>query len=134
VFLSALKQYDLDAVRLLLKKGVDPNIELKSENITRLKTVFLIDHDKGRKHRTALVVAVYVGNCDIARLLLESGAEPNSRGEDAHWHSETGFDVNLQGGKYDTALQAASAKENIEMVQLLLEWGADPNIEGKRAT
>jgi len=56
--------------------------------------------------------ALEKGNFEIAKFLVENGADPNAQ------------------GKHDwTALTMASEKENFEMVKFLVENGADPNVK-----
>jgi ankyrin repeat protein len=62
---------------------------------------------------TGLYLSSEHGHCDVARQLLERGA-----------------DINARGGYYGNALQAASSKGHCQMVQLLLEKGADINAQG----
>ncbi|KAK3318708.1 ankyrin repeat-containing domain protein [Apodospora peruviana] len=50
---------------------------------------------------------------EIARILLDAGADPN-----------------IRGGRYFTALQVAAKEGDADMVSFLLERGADPNITG----
>nr|MBI3614096.1 ankyrin repeat domain-containing protein [Nitrospirota bacterium] len=57
---------------------------------------------------TALYCAAFAGNVEVAQLLLDRGAEINTRGFDA-----------------DTALMIATYKGHTNMVRLLLERGAD---------
>jgi 5-methylcytosine-specific restriction endonuclease McrBC regulatory subunit McrC/ankyrin repeat protein len=61
---------------------------------------------------TALMIASTEGNKEIAKLLLEHGADPNLK-------TKTG----------GTSLNLASMKGNKEIVKLLLEHGANPNLK-----
>ena len=63
---------------------------------------------------TPLVVASFMGDIDIVRLLLEHGALPNIRVFD--------YSTNLPG---DTALLYAISKGYIEIVDLLLDYGVN---------
>ena len=51
----------------------------------------------------------------IIKIMLDRGADPNSR-----------------GGKYETALQAAAKRGHLRNVKFLLGAGADPTFEGGR--
>jgi uncharacterized protein len=82
------------AVRLLLARGADPNA-LSTAEIARVPP---------------LGTAAFVRSPQLARVLLDSGADPNGRGEG-------GF----------TALHAAAQNEDEELARLLLERGADPS-------
>jgi len=64
--------------------------------------------------------ALHAASCDespnglaIMKMLIEHGADPNSR-----------------GGEYGTALQAAATHGCLQNVKFLLAAGADPTIEG----
>ena len=77
-------------MNMLLEAGADPNI--------------------GEK-RTPLFIAVNRGQVDIARLLVNRGADPDL----------------IAGSERETALHEAARLGNQDMVQLLIEAGADPN-------
>ncbi len=113
--------------RLVTVDGVDPNI-LDGEGSTPLmqaagrgnyECVKLllelganVQMRETRKGLSALKFALARGYEDVARLLLDHGADPN----------ETD---NLNR----TPLIFAAGQGNIELVRLLLELGADPNIK-----
>lgn len=67
---------------------------------------------------TPLIAAAKNGYTEIVRLLLEAGANPNSRGP-------LGFRFGLFGAK--TPLGEATREGQTESVEALLEAGADPN-------
>jgi ankyrin repeat protein len=82
-------------VRLLLDAGVDPD-------------------GRGTRHpilkgRTALGIAIHEGHVDVARLMLERGADVNARDR-------------------ATALHQAALRGDPDLVELLLDHGADPNV------
>jgi ankyrin repeat protein len=138
-----------ECVKALLEKGASPNIvfgtpRLEDRGITR--AVF---------HSTPLQAACWglispgeVRNEEIARVLLEAGADPNVAG--ARWFHplnlaayqgnlvtvrlllEHGADPSARGSIYgDNALQAAVQSRSIDIVRLLLEHGA--KIDGSGA-
>ena len=99
-----------------------------------------------------MAAAAGVGNQDIVRLLLESGAAVNAQLSGGEYGSalaaaaaaageqdtvrlllESGADVNAQlsGGRYGSALAAATARDNQDIVQILLEYGA---VQGKSSS
>jgi len=84
-----------DAMRLLLERGANPNA-LSTSDIAKVPP---------------LGTAAFVRSAPLARVLLDSGADPNGRGEG-------GF----------TALHSAAQNEDEELARLLLERGADPSL------
>ncbi|MGD1855710.1 MAG: ankyrin repeat domain-containing protein [Leptolyngbyaceae cyanobacterium] len=82
---------DVDAVRSQLAAGTDPDIVYNTN--------------------TPLIYAARDGFIEIARLLIDHGA-----------------DVNWIDGEGVTPLILASFKDHIELVQLLLDHGADPTV------
>jgi ankyrin repeat protein len=119
----------LAAVQALLDAGADPKIagemgsplEAASGDGHKDVVNLLLKHGKGGKKRggakkdkevdgAALADAALMGQVDIVRTLLESGADPNVAGEE-----------------HFTALMGAVRAESIELVLLLLKAGADVN-------
>jgi ankyrin repeat protein len=91
-----------EAARLLLKRGAEPNA-LSTNEAVRVPP---------------LGTAAFVRSVPLARLLLDSGADVNGRGEG-------GF----------TALHSAAQNGDEELARLLLDRGADPSLaaeDGKR--
>jgi uncharacterized protein len=64
---------------------------------------------------TALHLAAFFGHREVARLLLERGAEVNARSR------------NTTFGRENTPLHAAAANRRTEVARLLIEAGADVN-------
>ncbi|MES2461446.1 MAG: ankyrin repeat domain-containing protein [Armatimonadota bacterium] len=102
--IDAVNAGDLGEVRRLLAAGADVNARDKS---TREGVTPPVNDPV----ETALIVAVSNENLPIARLLLESGAEPDC------W---------TDGDPY-SALLLAVMDNSIEMVKLLVDHGADIN-------
>ena len=87
----------------------------RSGNINRLRRFIEITrgldiNEKNHKGYSPLMIAVYRGNLDAAKLLLGKGADPNS----------TDFSGN-------TVLMGAAFQGDVEMVMLLLQRGARKN-------
>ena len=125
---AALQVDCLEAVRLLLDKGVDINnfsipvcgtvlqaaVYGSQVEVIRLLLDYGADvNAQGGQYGNALRAAVFMGKVDVIQLLLDMGA-----------------DVNTQGGEYGNALQAAVWKGKIEVVRLLLDKGANINAQG----
>lgn len=95
--LFAVRGNHLDAVRALLASGANVN-------------------DTSADRTSALVIAAHSGHREMARLLLEAGADPNADG--------SGY----------TALHIAVRRGDVDVVTALLARGADPNARVIRAT
>jgi len=130
--LDAIVMNDIQALKALLKKGVDPDwisssaslsplrMAVKENNIDALKVLIAA----GAKINSvagahALSVSAEQGGVAIARLLLDHGADPNLR---------------VIGR--NSALMKAAKNGHVQMVRLLLEKGAYTkfrNFDGKTA-
>jgi len=97
-FAVAIEDDDLDKVRALLDSGLSADTHI----------------DYGDNFETPLMKAARSGTVEIARLLLDRGA-----------------DVNARDGEQTTALEAAISRDQTAMVALLLERKADPNSVNK---
>ena len=131
VFYLAASRNDVEAIKFLLKAGV---------NINAINLNFL--------EETALHGASKLGNIDIVKLLLEAGIDPSVRNE----YEETALNIAankeqaevmkllLEAGAIidskdflgDTALFTSVRTGNLSTVRLLLEAGANTEIQGKR--
>ncbi|OAL24496.1 hypothetical protein AYO22_05285 [Fonsecaea multimorphosa] len=131
---------DVEAVRLLLEHGADPNQRNKRNKFGPG------DHDE--HGTTALHEAAQRGNVEMARLLIEAGADAEAADEDGNTvlHEAVnepaikkgatpaiidlllaqGVDINAHyGGKKATVLHHAVMKGDVATVQFLLERGAN---------
>ena len=105
--LFAAQQGNLEAAALLLSAGAAVN-EAAPDGIggnTNARSRFVPDTEAA-----ALLVAIDSGHADLARFLLEQGADPN--------HADAGR----------TALHAAVQRQMPDVVTALLERGAAPNV------
>ncbi|QGG47118.1 ankyrin repeat domain-containing protein [Heliorestis convoluta] len=131
--IKAVLQKDLRKAKALLASGADP-AQKNSEAMTALmlaaqlnqsemvKALLTAQADVNQKNEkmgewTALFSAVWAGNLDITKILLEAGANPNVRYYEAGKRKEDGW----------TPLNWAVSQNNLEMTQLLLSRGADPS-------
>ncbi|KAF4823947.1 Ankyrin repeat and KH domain-containing protein 1 [Colletotrichum tropicale] len=102
---------DLEAMKLLLEHGADPNAIRYHQHSTRQSISI----------STPLLSALERGNVEAARLLLEHGADPNLK---AQSRPRTRTDSR-------PLLQAIRCERNdTEMVELLLDYGANPYDNG----
>ncbi|KAL8349506.1 hypothetical protein RB598_005066 [Gaeumannomyces tritici] len=101
---------------------------------------------QGNAFNSVLYAASAGGHKNVARLLLDAGADANAQGgfygnalqaasegghEDiARLLLDAGADANAQGGFYGSALQAASERGHEDIARLLLDAGADANAQG----
>ena len=112
----------LDIVKLLLEKNADPNLEDQSGWTALMKAVYqgntncvevLATRSREEVNR-GLLVAALMGHKDTAKVLLDHGAEVDSRADDGR-----------------TPLMLAANKGDQEIVSLLLQAGADPTLTDK---
>ena len=106
----AQSSYDgnIDSIKSLLSKGVDPNCVA----IIAVKRLHLRWQDA-----TPLFSAVLKSHIDVARLLIEAGADPNI----AH-----------NSGESPLYMAAVAVGDHISMVKLLIERGANLNTGNSR--
>jgi len=125
---SAASAGDVESVRELLKKGVDPNA-------------------KNKYGWTPLHEAASEGHVDVVKLLLEHGADPNAKNEGgwtplhvaayrghvdvARLLLQYGVDPNVQNERGRTPLHVAAIRGRVDVVRFLLEHGANPNARDK---
>jgi ankyrin repeat protein len=111
-----------DIVKLLLEKNADPNLEDQSGWTALMKAVYqgntncvevLATRSREEVNR-GLLLAALMGHKDTAKVLLDHGAEVDSRAEDGR-----------------TPLMLAANKGDKEIVSLLLQAGADPTLTDK---
>lgn len=97
---------------------------------------------------TPVYCAAFAGLTELAKKLLESGADPNVKcgiyayalqAAAAHGHIDivkhlvaAGADLDADGGKSGSAIAAASTAGHTEIVRILLEAGAQPQRAGSR--
>jgi ankyrin repeat protein len=109
---------NLDIARMLVSRGAtyDLTVAAALGDLQRVRRILDDDPSRIRETRPCgrrpLSAAVEFWNDDIARLLLERGADPT-------WDEPA--------APRGTALHSAAARGSLDMVRLLLEHGADPN-------
>jgi len=133
----AIDDHDVPGVEQALKEGTNPDQQVEREGDT-----LLIDVCMGHSSHS----------CEIAKLLLEHGANPN-RKDDAGCTAlmyatrdysgklpllllQHGADLNLKDNEGNTALFHAVLLTNVKTIQLLLQSGAkigDVNSSGRTA-
>jgi len=118
----AAENNQVAVVQLLLKKNADPNLEDQTGWTALMKAVYqgntscveaLAARSRQEVNR-GLLIAALTGHKEIAKILLDNGAEVDSRAEDGR-----------------TPLMLAAGKGNNDLVSLLLKAGADSTLTDK---
>ena len=156
--LAALMTEDLDIASLLLQCGANVNV-LDNEGWSPLHRAsfygridivrFLLDHEHcadvnlpGHKHFTPLPLACSSADLEISRLLVQHGADVNSRNRNyrtplmfvtenldiARLLIDNGADINSVNDEGQTALHVGARHNRLQIMKFLLESGADFNI------
>ena len=88
-----------------------------------------IDHPSAGDQSTPMLVAVINGNYDLARDLLERGADPNLTSDDgaAPLFATLNIEWSLRTWYPQPSAFRQQATSYLELMRLLLEAGADPN-------
>lgn len=143
-----------EIVRLLLARGANPNVGGETALYYavfdgRIEAVrHLLAKNLDRKVKDdALSSASYIGNPDIVRMLLDSGANPNVKdgfskstalckvgyAPVARLLLDKGANPNASCGEhgYTPLMTAYWIADNTELISLLLERGANPNARDK---
>jgi ankyrin repeat protein len=118
----AAESNQVEIVQLLLKKNADPNMEDQTGWTALMKAVYqgstgcaeaLAARSRQEVNR-ALLVAALTGRQEVAKILIDNGAEIDSRADDGR-----------------TPLMLAAGKGDTDFVSFLLKAGADPTLTDK---
>jgi ankyrin repeat protein len=136
---AAAKRVNLQVVRLLLDAGANPNGPLKPEH-SKLFTGYVPLSGRSQSPLLCALKEEYNhedDSCDVVRLLLEFGADPNISALDVILErhpllsSEEIYELYERYDKEESfllyPLQAAAKLDNIELVKLLLQHKASVN-------
>lgn len=104
---EAVAASQLDSVKLLVELGADIDSTVETYCQCLARSIEFLIHDK-----TPLYCAVIQGNLEIARFLIESGANINAQADDD-----------------STPLHFAVQMQDKEMIRLLVTNGADQDIK-----
>ncbi|MBV9107646.1 MAG: ankyrin repeat domain-containing protein [Verrucomicrobia bacterium] len=113
----AAQNNQVEIVKLLLKKNADPNVEDQTGWSALMKAVYQGNTDcvaalaaRSRQEvNRGLLIAALTGHKEIAKILLDNGAEIDTRADDGR-----------------TPLMLAAGKGDNDLVSFLLQAGADP--------
>jgi len=112
----------LEIVNLLLKRGADPNVEDQRGWTALMNAVYqgnancveALAAQSRQEVNRGLLVAALMGHKDTVKVLLDHGAEVDTRAEDGR-----------------TPLMLAAGKGDNDLVSVLLKAGADPTLTDK---
>lgn len=158
-FFSAVKQDDAGTVRALLGRGFDPDtldpnglsgLYLAIREPSPKVAAALVDWPKinveirTRDDESPLMMAALKGHLDLARKLIERGADVNKTGWTPLHYAATGGHLALiellldhhayidaESPNGTTPLMMAAQYGSIDAVKLLLEAGADPGLKNQ---
>ena len=105
---------------LLQIAALQGHLEILGDLLMRGFNINAVD----RNHGTALQAAIYMGQVDVWRRLLDWSPETES------FVLRDKIDINTQGGYFGCALQVAAYKAEDVLVQELVQRGADVNTTG----
>ncbi len=107
----AAREGHIEAARLLVEAGAD------------------VDQTSAGDQSTAMLVAVINGNYDVARELLDAGADPNLLSDDGAGPLFAALNIEWSLRTWYPQPQAFRQQETsyLDLMELLLEAGADPN-------
>jgi len=131
--LMAVLNGQFDVAMFLINRGADPNIASKTEGVTPLwaamntewqpRTRYPQPEEMERQKATYL---------DVAKALLDRGADPNARIKAHPWYLVYSGCGNRNCGLADTtgstAFWRAAYGTDVHAMRLLISYGADPNI------
>ncbi len=122
--LKAVEQKNLILIAKLLKKGANPNA-------------------KDNKDKSLLEIAMNSGSAEVCKILIEAGANPNTKFSGIYSFAllgefelvqilvKAGGNVNAISVNGDSILMAAVQSGKKEIVDFLLKSGADPEYKNK---
>jgi ankyrin repeat protein len=113
-----------EIINLLLAAGVDPNSQLNMRRPSNQGGRF--SDPLLSSGTTPLLRALVGGNLEIARLLVEKGANPNIYGMGL---SPFLYAAGITSGTYNDARGGAVAATNTELLDLMIQHGADVNAQ-----
>jgi ankyrin repeat protein len=124
-------QFDL--AMLLIERGANPNIAAKSNGVTPLWAAINTQWQPRTRfpqpQEMELQKSTYL---DVAKAILEKGADPNARLKSHPWYMVYSGCGNRNCGLADnsgsTAFWRAAYSVDVDAMRLLISHGADPNI------
>lgn len=114
----------MEIINLLLAAGVDPNSQLNMRRPSNQGGRF--SDPLLSSGTTPLLRALVGNNLEIARLLVEKGANPNIYGMGL---SPFLYAAGITSGTYNDARGGAVAATNTELLDLMIQHGADVNAQ-----
>ncbi len=120
----AVRQGHTPVVLRLIAAGCDVNEVMKTQQNTRF--------NNGKLHLTPLLLAIENGHFELAKVLLDAGADPNAKPSGfTALHALTWVRKPIRGDG-DPSPEGSGKYSSLDMVQMLVDAGADVNAKLER--
>jgi ankyrin repeat protein len=117
-----------DLAKLLVERGAEVNIA-SVDGTTPLYAVFNMQWARKTLHPQPTTKYEKTYYLDLARLILDKGADPNARLKKDLWYNGFGFSLDSTNATGATALWKCADVADIDGMKLLVSRGADPNVK-----
>jgi ankyrin repeat protein len=117
-----------DLVMYLLEKGADPNLTTDA-GMTPLYAVLNVQwQPRSFYPQPRAYLQQQATYLEVAKALLDKGADPNARTTKKIWYTQYNFDLLRVDDQGATPFWRAAYASDIEAMKLLVQYGADPSI------
>jgi len=119
---------NFDVAKLLVERGADVTIA-SVDGTTPLYAVFNMQWARKTLHPQPTTKYEKTYYLDLARLILDKGADPNAKLKKDLWYNGFGFSLDSTNATGATAFWKCADVADIEGMKLLISRGADSNVK-----